>query len=99
MDPLRISTFAAFCILLAALPYRLRAQDATLRLFKERAESLADAKQFSEAVQLQQLSISLLESENPPDHESIVGCQLAISRYFRRDGKLDSAYHYLILAR
>ncbi|MBK7335693.1 MAG: tetratricopeptide repeat protein [Saprospirales bacterium] len=98
MDPsLRLSIF--ICLLLALLSHRISAQEATVRLFKERAEKLAESKQFSEAVQLEQLAVSMLEKETPPDQEEIVGSFLAISRYFRREGLLDSSYHYLRVAR
>ncbi|MBK7406878.1 MAG: CHAT domain-containing protein [Saprospirales bacterium] len=82
-----------------AIPFRASAQDADARSFLKVADSLAEAKQFNEAISLQLLAIAYMERELLPNREEVVRSYLAISRYFRRDGQLDSTFAYLKRAR
>ncbi|MCB9283373.1 MAG: tetratricopeptide repeat protein [Lewinellaceae bacterium] len=66
---------------------------------QEQAEKWAEAKQFSDAVHAQLQAIALMERELIPNREEIVRSYLAITKYFRKDGQLDSVYVYLQIAR
>ncbi len=80
-------------------PMLAGAQDVDARFFLDQADRLEESRQFPEAIFFRQHAIRLMEREPLPPREEIVRSYLSISRYFRLDGQLDSAYVYLGLAK
>ena len=86
-------------LLFLALPLLAPAQAGRADGYIERSDTLAKEKQYEEAIQARRQAIVLLGKEQVLRHEKIVGSYLAISRFFRRDGQLDSSYVYLVKSR
>ena len=88
-----------FCLFLMALPLLGLAQDRDADWYIQQSDTLSKEKEYEQAIAARRQAISLLERELVPRREEIVGSYLAISRFFRRNGQLDSTNIYLKEAR
>lgn len=91
---------AVLCWLLLTTGFQaLSAQEPGPGYYTGLADSLAEAKEFAAAVRAQMEAIRLMEGERAPNYEELVRSHLSIAKYFRREGRLDSAFFYIQLAR